>query len=75
MSLEVKQVQQEQDGNSKPQGNNFEFMGMLKAMRQEMQERDNQLRVQLQLRDEYMDVELNRRDQDLEEALKLRDEE
>ena len=75
MSPEVRQVHQEQAGILEPQGNNFELMEMLNAMRQEMQERDNQLRVQLQLRDEYMDAELKRRDQILEEALRLRDEE
>ena len=50
-------------------------MEMLKIMRQEMQERDNHLKIQLQLRNEYMDAEIKRRDQNLEEALRLRDEE
>ena len=61
--------------SSDHQGNNTELMGMLKSMRHEMQERDNQLKIQLQLRDEYMDAKLKRRDQNLEEALKQRDEE
>ena len=50
-------------------------MEMLKSMKQEMKERDDQLKLQLQLRDEYMEVELRRRDQNLEDALKQRDEE
>ena len=50
-------------------------MEMLKSMKQEMKERDDQLKLQLQLRDEYMEVELKRRDQNLEDALKQRDEE
>ena len=50
-------------------------MEMLKVMRQEMQERDNQLKIQLQLRDEYLDAELKRKHQNLEGALKLRNEE
>ena len=44
-------------------------------MKQELEERNNQLKVQLQLRDEYMQAKLKRRDQYLEEALKQRDEE
>ena len=75
MSPEVRQVYQEQAGSSDPQGNNIELMEMLRAMRQEMQERDSQLKVQLQLRDEYMDLELKRRDRNLEEALRFRNEE
>ena len=43
---------------------------MLMSMRQEMKERDNQLKTQLQLMDEYFDVELKRMDQNLEDALK-----
>ena len=73
--LHVRQAHQEQAGSSEQQSNNVELMEMLGAMRQEMQERDNQLIVQLQLRDEYMDAKLKRRDQNLEEALRLRDEE
>ena len=75
MSPKVRQVHKEKVGSSEPQGNNIELMEMLKAMRQEMQERDNQLKVQLQLRDEYMDAELKIRYQNPEEALRLRDEE
>ena len=50
-------------------------MEMLKSMKQEMKERDDQLKLQLQLRDEYMEAKLRRRDQNLEDALKQRDEE
>ena len=42
----------------------------LNAMKQGMEERDNQVKLQLQLRDEYMEAELRKRDQNLEEALK-----
>ena len=44
-------------------------------MKQEMKERDNQLKLQLQLGDEYMKAELRGRDQNMEDALKKRDEE
>ena len=50
-------------------------MEVLKSMKQEMKERDNQLKLQLQLRDEYMEAELRRRDKNLKDALKKRDEE
>ena len=43
LSLEVRQVHQEQDESSDPQGNNVVVMEMLRAMSQEMQERGNQL--------------------------------
>ena len=46
-SPEVRQVQQEHAESSKPLGNKVAVLEMLKAMRQEMQERDNQLKVQL----------------------------
>ena len=39
-------IHQEQAESSKPQGNNAAVMEMLRAVRQEMQERDNQLEVQ-----------------------------
>ena len=68
-------IHQEQAESSRHQGNNTELMGMLKSMKQEMKDRDNQLKIQLQLKDEYMDAELRRRDQTLEDALKQRDEE
>ena len=74
-SPEVRQVHQEHAESSEPIGNNSVVLEMLKAMRQEIQERDNQLKFQLQLRDEYMDAELKMRDHNLEEALKHRDEE
>ena len=70
-SSEVRQVHQEHVKSSEPLGNNTVVLEMLKAMRQEMEENDNQL----QLRDEYMDAELKRKDQNFEEALKQRDEE
>ena len=44
-------------------------------MRQEIQERDNQLKVQIQLKYECIDAEFKRRDQNLKETLRLRDEE
>ena len=50
-------------------------MEMLKSMKHEMKERDDQLKLQLQLRDEYMEAKLRRRDRNLEDALKQRDEE
>ena len=71
----MRQVHQEHVESSKPLGNNIEILEMLKAIRQEMEERDNQMKIQLQLRDEYMDAELKMRDQNLEEALNQRDEE
>ena len=73
LSSDLRQVHQEQAGSSHNQGSNIELMEMLKAMRQEMQQRDIQLKIQLQLKDEYMDAELKKRDQNLVEALKLRD--
>ena len=51
-SLEVRQVHQEHADILKPLSNNAEVLEMLKAMRQEMQERDDQLKFQLQLKDE-----------------------
>ena len=44
ISPDVRQAHQEQAGSSQPQGNNSELMEMLRAIRQEMQERDNQLK-------------------------------
>ena len=69
-SPEVRQIQPKHFEGSEPLGNNSVVLEMLKAMRQEMEERDNQLKLQLQLRDEYIEAELKRRDQNLEEALK-----
>ena len=60
MSPKVRQVHQEQAGSSESEGNHIEVMEILRAMRQQMQERDNHLKVQLQLRDEYMDAELKK---------------
>ena len=74
-SPEVRQVHQEHAESSESLGNNAAVLEMLNAMRKEMQERDNRLKIQLQLRDEYMDAKLKRRDQNLEETLKQRDEE
>ena len=48
---------------------------MLKSMKQEMKERDDQLKLQLQLRDEYMEAKFKRGNQNLEDTLKQRDEE
>ena len=48
---------------------------MLKSMKHEIKERDDQLKIQLHLIDEYMDTELKRRYPNLEDALKQRDEE
>ena len=70
VSPEVREIHQELVESSRQQSNNVEVMEMLRVMRQEMQERDKQLKIQLQLRDEYMDAELRRRDQNLEDALK-----
>ena len=61
-SPKVRQVHQEHAKSSEPLGNNVAVLEMLKATRQEMQERDNQLKVQLQLKDEYTDDELKRGD-------------
>ena len=71
----VRQMHKEQAESSEHHGNNIELMEILKDMRQEMQEMDQQLKIQLQLRDEYKDVELRRRDRNLEEALRQRYEE
>ena len=68
--LELRQNHQEQVGSSGHQCNNAELMEVLRSMKQEMKERDNQLKLQLQLRDEYMEAELRRRDQNLEDDLK-----
>ena len=62
VSPDLREIHHEQAKSSRHKGNNIELMEMLKSMKQEMQERDNQLKIQLQLRDEYMDVELRRRD-------------
>ena len=70
VSPEVREKHQELIESSGQQGNNVEVIKTLRFMRQEMRERDEQLKIQLQLRDEYMDVELRKRDQNLEDALK-----
>ena len=75
LSPDERQVHQEQVESSEPLGSNAVVLDLLKAMRQEMEERDNQLKLQLQLRDEYMESKLKMRDQNLEEALKKSDEE
>ena len=74
-SPEVRQVQPKQGESSKFLSSGVAVLALLQTMRQEMEERDKQLKLQLQLRDEYMEVELKKRDQNLEEALKQRDEE
>ena len=73
VSPDLRQIHHDQVESSEHHGNNTELMEMLKAMRQEMQERDKQLKIQCQLWDEYMDVELRRRHHNLEEALRQRD--
>ena len=60
--LNLRETHQEQAKGSGCQCNNTELMEMLKSMKHEMKERDDQLKIQLQLRDEYFDVELRRRD-------------
>ena len=67
-SSEGRQVHQEQAESSEPLGSNAAVLDLLKAMKQEMEERDNQLKLQLQLRDEYMEVELKMRDKKLEKV-------
>ena len=62
VSLDVRETHQEKAENSGQQSNNAELKEMLKQMRQEMQERDRQLKLPLQLRDEYLDKELRRKD-------------
>ena len=71
----MKQVHQEQAESSKPLNSNVVVLNLVKAMKQELEERDSQLKLQLQLKDEYLEAELKRIDQYLEEALKQRDEE
>ena len=73
-SLEVIQVQPKQGESSELLSSSVAMLTLLQTMRQEMEDRDKQLKIQLQLRDEYMEAELKRRDQNLEEALKQRDE-
>ena len=76
ISPEVRQVHPKQAESSEPLNSNAVVLDLLKAMKQELKEReDSQLKLQLQLRDEYMETKLKRRDQYLEEALKQRDEE
>ena len=70
LSPYLRKVHQEKAGRSQHEGSNIELMEMLKAMRQEMQQRDKQLQIQLQLRDEYMDAQLRIRDRNMVEALK-----
>ena len=74
LSPDVRHDHQKQARSSEHQSNNADLMKMLKAMRQEMQERDDQLKAQLQLREECVDAELKRRYENPEEALRLRDE-
>ena len=47
-------------------------MEMLKSMKQEMKERDNELRIQLRLKDEYMDVELRRSESEYEGCIETK---
>ena len=74
-SPNLREIHYEEAKSLEHQCNNTKLMEMLISMKQEMKERDNQLKIQLQLKDEYMDTELRMRDQNLEEALKQRDKE
>ena len=71
-SPEVRQVHPEQAESLEPLNSNAAVLDLLKAMKQELEERDRQLKLQLQLKDEYRETELKRRDQYFEEALKHR---
>ena len=71
----LRQTHQEQAGNFRQNCNQSELIKLLMTMRQEMKERDDQLKTQLQLKDEYFAEEHRIRDQNLEDALKKRDEE
>ena len=57
-SLKVRQAQPEQGESSEPLSRSVVVLTLLQTMRQEMEERDKQLKLQLQLRDEYMEAEL-----------------
>ena len=57
-SPELRQTHQEQAQSSGQNCNHTELIELLMSMRQEIKERDNQLKTQLQLRDEYFDAEL-----------------
>ena len=61
-SPEVRLVHQEYAKGSEPLRNNFAVFEMLNAMKQGMEERDNQLKLQLQLGDEYIEAELRKMD-------------
>ena len=50
LSLDVREIHQEPADNLGQQSSNAEVMEMLRVIRQEMQERDKQLKIQLQLR-------------------------
>ena len=72
---ELRQTHQEQAESSGQNCNQLGLIKLLMSMRQEMKERDDQLKTQLQLRDEYFDEELKRMNHNLEDSLKKRDEE
>ena len=55
-SLELRQTHQEQAEIFGQNCNHAELIELLMSMRQEMKEKDNQLKTQLQLRDEYFDA-------------------
>ena len=69
-SPDLRETHQERAEGSGHRCNNAELMKMLKSMKQEMNERDDQLKLQLRLRDKYMEAKLRRRDHNLEDALK-----
>ena len=71
----LRKIHQEQAKGSGHQRNNAELMEMLKSMKHEIKESDDQLKIQFQLRDGNFDADLKRRDQNLEDALKQGDEE
>ena len=72
---ELRQTQHEQAESSWKNCNQSELIKLMMTMRQEMKEKNDQLKTQLQLRDEYFVEELRRRDHNLEDALNKRDEE
>ena len=74
-ALEVRQVHPVQTESSEPLNSNDTVLDLLKAIKKEPEERDNQLKLELKLKDEYIEAELKRKDQYLEEALKPLDEE
>ena len=73
LSSDVREYHQGPIESSRQRSNSMEVLEILKKMKKDMRERDNQLKLQLQLRDDYMDTELRKRDQYLEEVIRQRD--